>query len=640
MYWFPDFTDFIGMVPLLLFRNWQLLWFVSTIGTVIAGNASFFGKLLQSASTKSIAKNLANLALSVGVCIGYFSLLGFWWAAGPVVAAVACIPFVRKFILGEAIKSAIINSRSYAWLLNKAGILRPLIRHFFSRMFAPTFNYTLFVAVVFGVYKLLKAGKETLSTKKQYEALGEDLKKEGLNTKRMFELIAYSIKLGTMIAGVIDLGSSVMPKDFNLGSAVGEIFLLMSRLMSRDVPNDGTYVIPPGHSTFNPDGSPITTSFEGPEMSFMQHMKDLFDKMKQVVHKYRWRFTTVLLASIVGACLFVYVHYGDCLDWSVLKREHEAKGKNKKGRGAMKQTFGNSKPRQVKKSYIIYDETDISELWVDGTPKDMRDYFGKPLGPGKYVIVKAKANSNGDIYYVDEEFDILDPEEYESLHESLVTKSQVTFKNSQKENGTVTTKMTTKEVEKQTARAVDRINEALVHSNPIYKTDKIRPSVLKLLDAEQKLVVHAVSTSSGVLMNKHAFDRVVYYEFQGKVSELNTKSFKQLSHKDLILLPVANGTSFIKKADFELPSVGQKVTIVHSSGHSFGPLSSVDETPEGCEVVVNASTEPGWCGSPYINQNGRVVAIHCAAGKPGRDNIGIAITKDIIEMLYPLNSKK
>jgi hypothetical protein len=93
------------------------------------------------------------------------------------------------------------------------------------------------------------------------------------------------------------------------------------------------------------------------------------------------------------------------------------------------------------------------------------------------------------------------------------------------------------------------------------------------------------------------------------------------------------------KKYFDNPSIGQDVSIItYGRKTSFG---KVIDLVSGVNQMVShtCSTEPGWCGLPVINSNGKFVALHSQAGVKNHSNLSIAFTGEMINKIFAPLSK-
>lgn len=115
-------------------------------------------------------------------------------------------------------------------------------------------------------------------------------------------------------------------------------------------------------------------------------------KAKFVWQEYRGRIALFVIASIFGMTLYLIVHKRKMVmvwlgltDAPVLEGKGKTKGRAQDGRGKG-HASGNKKHRR---DYIIYDDDNIVELVLDGNYITPRDYFGKKLPNGEYVIIRS-----------------------------------------------------------------------------------------------------------------------------------------------------------------------------------------------------------------------------------------------------------
>ncbi len=165
----------------------------------------------------------------------------------------------------------------------------------------------------------------------------------------------------------------------------------------------------------------------------------------------------------------------------------------------------------------------------------------------------------------------------------------------------------------------------------MFKTQVVSQSKGRLLDKDGKHISDCLCTPAGILVNVHALTDIHEFEFSGKRFPKTARKIpKKQIHSDMAFLELFDGAPVLPSKYFTCPdSEGQRIIVCSSLGVAPGAIAKIDAQ----EIRTTACTEPGWCGSPYVDSNGKVVAIHYAAGEAGKDNIGMKITNDILELL-------
>jgi len=123
----------------------------------------------------------------------------------------------------------------------------------------------------------------------------------------------------------------------------------------------------------------------------------------------------------------------------------------------------------------------------------------------------------------------------------------------------------------------------------------------------------------------------------------------------MLVLDTSSGPDGLVKLDkkyFALPEVNQIIRIRDSRGkivaingeQACKVVDIINRNKADSIVKVNASTEPGMCGSPYIDSNGKIVAIHSQAGDKVANktvnNCGVGITDSFLNSWFFPQPKK
>jgi S1-C subfamily serine protease len=173
--------------------------------------------------------------------------------------------------------------------------------------------------------------------------------------------------------------------------------------------------------------------------------------------------------------------------------------------------------------------------------------------------------------------------------------------------------------------------ESLVPTSPTFPTQVVSQSKGRLLDAKQEFLCDCLCTYAGIIVNKHVVADAKWIHLGGKIFPMTkVKQCKIKLHEDLTFCELFDGAPALLKKHFAVPiEIGMKVAVVSTEAMSFGTIAKITAD----EVEVTASTKPGWCGSPYVDSNGRVIAIHFSAGSTGKTNVGMKVTNELLEVL-------
>jgi hypothetical protein len=200
------------------------------------------------------------------------------------------------------------------------------------------------------------------------------------------------------------------------------------------------------------------------------------------------------------------------------------------------------------------------------------------------------------------------------------------------------------------------VHEALIPQSPVFQHDHAIQFIGEVLDKDQKFIQHCVATTNGILMNNHSREVAKFFKFadrayacpfypeddptvgrRGQLRVLEKRSVGDLllvSRVNIDGLPIGAAKKY-----FDNPSIGQDVSIItYGRKTSFG---KVIDLVSGVNQMVShtCSTEPGWCGLPVINSNGKFVALHSQAGVKNHSNLSIAFTGEMINKIFAPLSK-
>jgi hypothetical protein len=484
----------------------------------------------------------------------------------------------------------------WKWVLDKLWVTK-LLRRCFGVLRATWITlilsrlsvFSLFAAISVGVvYRLRSKSK---SNKQAYESIIGDIEKEGLTCKSALELFSVALKAGGLIAGLLEMGIYVSPKSVYAPSMVSDCLSLLAKLFPSSEPRK-TSDFRDGLQPFIKQQFQIVDDDDDDDLGLLVRLKDCFDDLKELLYKYRYRLAIVMFASLTGMLIFLYVYHRKRLNWILMIQgsslDGEAKGKTK-GKNRKK----SSKIRATK--YVIYDDDQIEAILLDGEPVTKSDFLGRELPPGHYEIIRY-ARGVGEWT---EELDVYESKEFDPSSEKR------------------------KDEKKKEGKA-----EALNPSNPQFKIHTVYQGMCELLDQNKEYVQSAVSSSIGLVCNKHSVERVKFVKNQGKVFELDTtKRVKSVDgfHKDAVVIDTSSidGLVRLKLRYFDDPVIGQQVTLVTSQLKvSQGEVVSTNSG----DVEITFSTVPGDCGSAYVNSNGKIVGIHYSAGVPGKTNLGMGVS--------------
>jgi len=582
------------------------------------------------------------------------------------------------------------------WLYQKIeSVVPPKIRYFmgFKRVY-DMFDMALFLTVSSAVYLYLVRRKNTPKWKAQVEAiktegvLSASMVSLIKNAMRVGLLATALVDLGRAVAPkqlyrpslIIELIGLILEfvkndktsrfqvnyKKRTVDESTSESSA-ESDSDSNDIIDDDEVGVPPvadpRYKGRHYDFEPVVNEEEDDGLEQAEKFISLFAKVKTLLRRI-WKHIAdkkveccvFTLAVLTGVCVYLVFNIG------LIKTE--GKGKNKSGRGASKNAA--SQPLTKKrKHYVIYDENDLSGLWFNDEPVSIADYVGKPLDKGTWIFVRE--DMYGNLY--EEVVDIGDDpqmadayegkfascsfchaEKISADHEDKCLKNPKVVQKPVKEP--TTTKIKTAEqiaaVKKarkarhsrqKIAKAFAKIQadkaliktESLVATSPTFPTQMVSQAKGRLLDSESKFLCDCLCTVAGIIVNKHVVADAKFVEVGGKKFPMTKqKVCKILLHDDLVFCELFDGAPALSKKHFAVPTeVAMKVTVLSSEAQSYGSIESLTSN----EISITASTKPGWCGSPYIDSNGRVIGIHFSAGVTGKTNVGMKVTDALLGVL-------
>jgi len=299
----------------------------------------------------------------------------------------------------------------------------------FYMAFNWTVDWILASSVVGGVYYILRWRKQTKENQ-EFESILEDIEDEGLTVRSCLKIVSSAVKLGGYIAGTAELGFFLAPKDLGIVSVFQDIFRLIGDLYdSGPAPRRPTLVArplsdrsglgswtSPGTEYYEPNidyvprdpGESIesyrerTTSNQRleselnpnknmpPEAKAINFIRRIKVFCAELWTNYKVRATLIVLSSVLGAVLFIFMHHRPTFDFV---RE------GRKGKGNI---MGGKRRMRKQRKYIVYDSDRIEDMTRDGVKVNPTTFGEEELPPGRYTI--SRRDVNGNLYF--EEFEI------------------------------------------------------------------------------------------------------------------------------------------------------------------------------------------------------------------------------------------
>lgn len=556
-------------------------------------------------------------------------------------------------------------------------------------------QYATFVTISVGVYLLLKRRKS-----RKLESLADDITDNGMTPANVAKVAAYGLKAGSIVAALMDVGGSIAPKHLFSASIIVELIRAFSDIfLSSKADNDESPEVGPqnryaGLGWFYPDNDSVEEDEEeDDEFTFLMKCAAFKQRAWALIKSRRHEIGVAALASLCGVAIYLISRK--------IHKNYERKGKNKGraqfgGDRKVSATADNMRGRTTKQ-YILYDDATIQDVLKDGDYVSWKDMINKALPDGDYIITRYDQRTRRfveDKFTVDTNFKgkktYRDKDTSEPVSAGKVAMAAHKGKRHRREavmTCTVCPKYTAKNtatflkhLKKKHADRFEELSkkhlaqdflvvcdcgfqgsiedhadqivltdgigvvqepkkEALVASSPQFKTDVISDYTGSVYDKDGNYLQQCLCTSLGIVINKHSANDAKIIKVRGITYELGPRRNLKW-HADFVVFEKIDGLPQLAKRYFDLPEVGQKVTVLHKDGHSVGDIVKVWKQGGATQCSVSASTSPGWCGSPYVNTNGKVVGIHFSEGEKDRNNWGMAIDQAFLSLWDTSSSSK
>jgi len=138
-------------------------------------------------------------------------------------------------------------------------------------------------------------------------------------------------------------------------------------------------------------------------------------------------------------------------------------------------------------------------------------------------------------------------------------------------------------------------------------------------------------------MNQHAVADTAFLRSGKEVFEFTPKvKAYPFENSDMVLSVGIDGPFRLKKNHCDIAAEGQTTVVVTPTTVTTGTVLALETGPYGPQMRVSISSEPGDCGAPYLNANGKVIGIHFAEGRKGANNMGIPFTAKTLAMWDPM----
>jgi hypothetical protein len=184
-----------------------------------------------------------------------------------------------------------------------------------------------------------------------------------------------------------------------------------------------------------------------------------------------------------------------------------------------------------------------------------------------------------------------------------------------------------KKMSEQIAQLVTAVNQLQLRLPKLEGKDPNHPKfpVIQTYEVVSGDVVlaHAIRVWNGVVLNRHAYKEATHIRCGGVSYDIRGLRFDDLA-EDLIYVPVAiTGTKGVPLDKFALPQQNETVGLfsVVNGQFTFGPVGLI----ESDVAEVSYSTDPGDCGCPLLNKQGKIVGIHHA------DHEFVPVTEKILK---------
>jgi hypothetical protein len=590
------------------------------------------------------------------------------------------VSFVVGWLLGPVAGASLVIGGFIIGVIGKFRLIPGNI--FTSFRNARKMQYVSFLGISCAVFYYLHRRKP-----KKFEALADDIETYGYSPKNTIGLMTYGLRIGSIAAAFLDAGRAISPAHTYKTSLIIEIIRAFSDIfVNNNNKNDRTYA---SQSYENMEDVPVIERAGlgwmrdmfglGPmeeddedeqELTFWMKVVEFKTRVATVIYSRRYEIGGVALASLCGVLLYLALRRP-----AVLTKSFEDKGKTKKGRGATKNTGSELRGRTTQQ-YVLYDDNTITDLLKDGDFVSWKEFAGKALPDGEYSVTRFI-----DGRYVTEDFKV-DSTKPSRPGSHWVDKGEPSTKHTMKDHKgrrhrkenlddlkcgfekdgkkcLYTAKKETKYLkhiathcdEAHTVKSLDLHftwgcdcglkfsdykefeghlfshgkYEALVPTSPAYKTDVICEFKGKLLNSEGEHLQDCLFTNIGIIANAHSAAQVKKVTFRGITYDLGPRVEYPGLHYDTVVFKRPEGTAGLAKKFFDRAEQGQKVIVLSSLGLSQGSVSKIWQHNGSTCLSVTATTAKGWCGSPYVNTNGKVVAIHFSEGDKDKNNWGMAV---------------